>query len=322
MSRLAGRTRSGAGFTLIEVLAVLFLTALVVGVALNFFIDLSNQSQHASDATRELRRATGLIDRVARDLERTVLVRKPKDEDPLANPWIFVAEPRFGQDGSDRVKFVSRSETALGEEGAASDLSTVAYSLERNGDGPGFVLHRWSSPHLPERLDRDFPPPTDPASLVLADGVSHFAMRFLGDTGEWTDRWDSSQLVESSELPVAVEIEVALLPAGDAQDGALNAEPVSYSRRVLLPVRPLDMEALLDPTRVAGNNQDSQGCKLKLADCIDFSTPNADTFQALKNLNPTEQAALRNLVTNAPNICWDQYRALYGNLPNVRPECR
>src|SRR5262249_42518817 len=40
--------RASAGFTLIEVLAVLFLTALVLGVALDFFVDLSNQSAHAT----------------------------------------------------------------------------------------------------------------------------------------------------------------------------------------------------------------------------------------------------------------------------------
>ena len=48
---------SARGFTLIEVLAVLFLTALVLGVALDFFVDLSNESAHASESTRELRRA-------------------------------------------------------------------------------------------------------------------------------------------------------------------------------------------------------------------------------------------------------------------------
>src|SRR5262249_5474086 len=57
-----------AGFTLIEVLAVLFLTALLVGTAIGFYIDLSNHSQKATDTTREVRRATTLIDRIASDV--------------------------------------------------------------------------------------------------------------------------------------------------------------------------------------------------------------------------------------------------------------
>ena len=41
---------SRAGFTLIEVLAVLFLTALVLSAALSFYIDLSNDSPPTSPA--------------------------------------------------------------------------------------------------------------------------------------------------------------------------------------------------------------------------------------------------------------------------------
>ena len=97
------------GFTLIEMLAVLFLTALVIGVALDFYVDLSNQSAHASEVTRDVRRATSLLDRVARDLERTLLVVKPAETDPLSHPWVFIAESRLNLDGADRVKFVSRA---------------------------------------------------------------------------------------------------------------------------------------------------------------------------------------------------------------------
>ena len=74
---MRGTARRAAGFTLIEVLAVLFLTALVVGVALDFYVDLSNQSAHAAEVTRDIRRATSLMDRIARDLERAMMVVKP-----------------------------------------------------------------------------------------------------------------------------------------------------------------------------------------------------------------------------------------------------
>jgi type II secretory pathway component PulJ len=318
------------GFTLIEVLAVLFLTALVLGVALNFFIDLSNQSALATESTRELRRATSLLDRIARDLERTLLVRKEKDADPLAHPWIFLAEPRLSETGADRLKFMLRADPPRTVEGPASDLATVAYTLERSEEGHGFELHRWSSPQLPERLDRSFPPADDPASLRVADGIAHFGVRFLGESGEWVDRWDSSQLVESSELPFAVEVEVALLPADPEAEAP--AEPALYSRRVLLPMRPLDLVALLDPTQAAGGaDGDGDGekdgeCKYSVADCIDWSKVGGGNGEASGGLpagvNPADLAALGDLVANAPNLCWDQYRALYGSHPAVREFCR
>jgi prepilin-type N-terminal cleavage/methylation domain-containing protein len=325
-----------AGFTLIEVLAVIFLTALVVGVALNFFVDMSNQSAMASESTRELRRATSLLDRIARDLERVLLVRKAKDADPLAHPWIFLAEPKLAEDGADQLKFMLRADPPRMLNGPVSDLQTVAYTLERSAEGRGFELHRWTSPQLPERLDRTFPAPDDPASLLVADGLAHFAVRFLGEGGEWVDRWDSSQLVDSSELPFAVEIEVGLLPENGEEPETQDGEPALYSRRVLLPMRPLDLVALLDPSqaaRAAGNGDDEKDgkCKYTVADCIDWSMVGGGGGAGAgggaagglpAGINPADLAALGDLVANAPTICWDDYRALYGSHPAVRDFCR
>jgi prepilin-type N-terminal cleavage/methylation domain-containing protein len=303
-----------AGFTLIEVLAVLFLTALVIGVALDFFIDLSNQSSWASDSTREVRRATSLVDRIARDLERTLLVRKAEEQDPLSHPWIFLAEPQQGETGSDHLKFIMRSDPQRTQDGPVSDLATVAYELEPRADGEGYTLLRWISPQLPERLDREFPRPDDPAQLVLADGVASFALRFLGEAGEWTDRWDSSVIVDSGELPLAVEIEISLLPAVAPREGAELLEPVRYVRHVLLPVRPLDLEKLLDPAQLAdGDDEDEdKECEQTLAECIDVSK-----LQGFEN-----HPEFQDLMASAPNACWEDYKALYGQLPAVKENCR
>jgi len=347
----ARRNASRAGFTLIEVLAVLFLTALVLSAALSFYIDLSNDSTRAADSTREVRRATTLMDRIARDIERAVLVKKPEDVDPLAHPWIFLAEPHNqtghgNEAGSDRVKFMLRSEPPRTQQGPTSDLSTVAYTLERSADGETYELHRWSSPRLPDHLDREFPRADDPASLVLAEGITHFSMRFLGDGGEWVDRWDSSQLVDSSELPVAVEIELALAPPPG--DGNQRKEPLLYGRRVLLPMRPIDLVALLDPNQAGADGQDGE-CEsgLSLADCIDWSKAGPQNGRGgngggggfpptgagggggpggigafPEGTTAADVAAIADLIANAPNECWDKYRALYAGHPAIKPNCR
>ena len=118
----------------------------------------------------------------------------------------------------------------------------------RRIDDDQLELLRWSSPQLPEGLDRDFPYDSEDGSALLADGIAAFGVTLIDEAGERSDRWDSSQLVESSELPIAVEIEVAMA----TDDGS---EPVPYRRRVLLPVRPLDLVALLDPQAAAGGGE-------------------------------------------------------------------
>jgi type II secretory pathway component PulJ len=93
-----------AAFTLLEVLAVVLLTALVLGVALNFTVDLSRASTRATEGTRSFRRALAVLDHVARDLERTVLLQKADETDPLDHPWVFLAEVRGGGPGADHLR--------------------------------------------------------------------------------------------------------------------------------------------------------------------------------------------------------------------------
>ena len=89
------------GFTLIEVMGVILVTTILLAVAINFFVNLSRQATRASENTREVRRAATILDRIAADLEHAILVSKPAERDPLAHPWVFFAESRYGE-GADR----------------------------------------------------------------------------------------------------------------------------------------------------------------------------------------------------------------------------
>jgi len=306
-----------SGFTLIEVLAVLFLTALVVGVALDFYVDLSNQSAHATEVTRDIRQATSLLDRVARDLERAMMVVKPAETDPLAHPWIFVAESRHSEGGADRVKFVARQPVRSAGQ-PSSELSMVAFTLRESEDGDGFDLYRWSAPGLPESVDRDFPLDGDPASLPMASGIHHFALRFQDEEGEWQTEWDSFQFLDSSTLPVAIEIEVAMAPLDDMFPE--ETQGLVFRRRVFLPMRPLDLEVLLDPeTALAeagaedGEDDDCEG--LLVRDCVDLDIAS--------DMGLEEQAAAGGIDFEAiMESSWCSVRDLYGDHPAVRASCR
>lgn len=323
------------GFTLIEVLAVIFLTAIVFGVALDFYIDLSNQSQHASELTREIRRATSLLDRLAQDLERTILAKKPDEMDPLANPWVFLAESRLSTGGSDRVKFVTRRPPDARRVDAG--IAMVSYSLQPDEVGGDYQLIRWSRPQLPESLDREFAPMDDPDSQMMADGVVDFSLRFLDEQGEWVEEWDSSQMLDSSELPTAVDIEVALAPSlHDPTVDPSSEEARHYRRRVLLPVRPLDLVTLLDPVAYAAVGGEGEGseaeCKLRVMDCLDFSllggVPTNDpeaaqNLSGLLSLSPEDRQAVRALNgADLGSLCWDDFKASYANHPAVRSACK
>lgn len=329
--------RRPSGFTLIEVLAVVLLTSLVLGLAMDFYTDLSNASNRAAENTRELRRATAILDRVARDLQGAVLVKKPPEEDPLDHPWIFLGESRDSTLGSDHVKFVSWANHPRSREAHESDLAMVAFLTHEADDGT-LELLRWTSPRLPEGLDRDFPFLDDPNVTLLADGLDSFGVRFMGEDGGWVDQWDSSTIIESSELPLAVEIAVSIAPgtAGDDDVGFddPDAEDERIHRRVVaLPMRPIDLVALLDPLGAGargdeatdeegqGDGEDGQGSEKarSLAQCV----ANRDAFAGTA------------LGTFFLNHQWDQVDdQLRSSLANIRlpsggtaldalrPECR
>jgi type II secretory pathway component PulJ len=247
-------SRRRGAFTLIEVLAVVVLTTIVFGVALRFYVELSRASTRAAERTRELRRATAVLDRVARDYERVVLVSKPAATDPLEHPWIFFGEPRGEGAGADHLKFVTRGHVPRRTAGRESDLEVVAYAVRKAEDETSVELLRWSSPRLPDGLDREIPDDEERGAVLLADGLAGFGVTFLDEAGESVPSWDSSSVVQSGELPVAVEIEVALANPDDPE-----AEPTTLHRRVLLPLRPIDLEELLDPnSALSGGKGDEE----------------------------------------------------------------
>ncbi|MEE2672197.1 MAG: hypothetical protein VX466_00265 [Myxococcota bacterium] len=243
-----------AAFTLIEVLAAVFLTAVVMSVAISFFVNLSDSTDAAAQKTREGRQALAVLDRVARDLEGAYLVSKPPALDPLSHPWSFIAESELGDSASDRVRFVSRSHRPRNRLDHGSDLATVNYILDPAEDAPGFNLLRSVSPGLPSEEDVGFSPGSGDDFMVVAESVRHFGLYFMSRDLEWHEVWDSTQLEQSSALPRAAKIEIAYLPkdaseVDDFDDFGLGdfgeEETRVYARQIRLPMEPVDLAEIL-----------------------------------------------------------------------------
>ena len=237
-----GATSRSRGFTLLEMMAVIALTALVLTAATDFYLDLSRAGSEAVEQIQGRRRAARLLDRLARELEGSVLVVKPAARDPIRHPWLFLAEADDTSAGAQRVKFVTRSHRPTSDALQEQDLAVVSYVAEDDGDG-GLVLWRTASPHLPEELDLSFPRGERDGAQILSEDLAAFGLLFLTEDGEWVARFDSSTLLQSGQLPRAAEIELAFLEQDDLGDWV---EGTRYRRRVVLPLRALDIEAELE----------------------------------------------------------------------------
>ena len=235
-------TARSQGFTLLEMLAVIALTALVLTAAADYYVDLSRAGNEAVEKIQGTRRAARLLDRLAHELEGTVLVVKPPELDPIRHPWLFLAEADDTSAGAQRVKFVTRSHRPPSDTLRQQDLAVVSYVAEDDGDG-GLVLWRTASPHLPEELDLSFPRDEHDGAQILSEDLAAFGLQFLTEDGEWVARFDSSTLLQSGQLPRAAEIELAFLEQDELGGWVEGAR---YRRRVVLPLRALDIEAELE----------------------------------------------------------------------------
>src|SRR5262249_34896557 len=217
------------------------------------------QTRLAMDKTGETRRATAVLDAVARDLERVVLVRKPAGvEDPLSHPWIFYAEAEPGAEGADRLRFVTRGHPPRLSAKPDSDLEVVFYSVHEGEAGtrdrPVLELWRKASPRLPESAGRELAHSRTGGALLRAGGPADFGVRFSGGGGQGTSGWASSSLVRADQPPAAAEIRVALAHPDDP-----DAAPTLFTRRVVLPLRPLDFDELLDPQSAVSGGTKKHG---------------------------------------------------------------
>jgi len=317
------------GFTLIEIMAVVALIGFVFFVALNFYTQLSRATTRASDYTRDVRRASAILDRVARDIEGAFLMVKPPDVDPFAFPWIFLGETRLGGDSSDRLKFITRNHDATRTEGTETNIATVAYITE-SADDDSVSLYRWSSPRLPESLDKDFPREGDEGAYLLAEGLRYFGFFFVAEEGETRSEWDSSTILESSALPLAVEIQVSLMP--DADEEVVEDPPV-YRRRVLIPVRPIDLAALMDPNNPLsgggaeeGSEDDEEKEDEGDGQCVAGQMTNSCCFpSSVPDSAPTNAKLCVGLAKSKPDMPFgpDDYRGLPEECKEiVDPKCR
>jgi hypothetical protein len=238
---------------------------------------------------------------VARDLQGATLMQKLEAMDPLEHPWLFYADSRRSRDGADRLKFDARTAPASGAH--ATDLAVVAYWLEP-GDADDLRLVRWSSPALPEGLDRELPRSSDDGAQIVASGLTRFGVRFTDDEGAVVSAWDSSTVERSGKLPVAAEITLAL------RDASAPEGERAFAKRVLLPTRPIDLEQELSgESKDEDDDEDEDD-----AECTtvrECQAANASVFAA-GIAQAADPASIQAALDANGDMCWEDLEAQVG----------
>ncbi|MFQ5515641.1 MAG: type II secretion system protein J [Myxococcota bacterium] len=228
------RSGRAAGFTLLEMLIAIGITALVVTVAIQVYLGLLQAQERALGNEGRTRAALVLLDRIASELSGTLLIVKPEDTDRLSHPYFFVGEDRvLGTADADAIRFVTLSPARPAAARGGAGVRMISYATEPR-PGEGFNLLRAEEP-LPDGLDTRI---RVDEGQVVAEQLALFSLRFRDeDTGDWRDYWNSTDIARLDLLPASVEVRVRMLEQDASGEPVAGAE---HTRVVELRIRPIE----------------------------------------------------------------------------------
>ncbi|HZH77308.1 MAG TPA: type II secretion system protein GspJ [Archangium sp.] len=216
------RSRAARGFTLMEIMIAVAITALMgamVAMAFQTGFHAKEVVETEADHYRMLRVA---MNRMAREIGSAYVSdrydgRRYRDQND--RPTNFVGE-------EDRLLFTTFAHQRMYTDAKESDQAVVEYfvqqSSERGANGRQDLMRR-VNPNVEGRMDRGGT--TD----VLFEGVKKVEFAYWDtERKEWEDEWDTKRMEQKSRLPTRVRITLVALDE--------NGKEVSYTTqtRVML----------------------------------------------------------------------------------------
>lgn len=300
-----------SGFTLLEVLISIVITAILVAAVVQAYRQIHQAQERAAFGLDRQRAANVFLDRVERELHGTLLIAKEDGADPLAHPYLFVGLDGYDWEAdTDALKFVTYTPARAASARVDPGVRMVTYGAGEFDEGH-ISVRRYEEP-LPPGMHKDVV--LDEKSDMVLEDVEQFGLRFRHPaSGEWTDEWDSTDLAWLDELPIEVEITLALL------EEDLAGEPVSgreYRRTVTLSIRPVDVAELRrkalgldDPNQAPQEDGEAEAC-ITISQCVD------QFAQLIEFATPNEKAQIQEAVAVSGEECFDAT----GPLGNVLAE--
>lgn len=213
----ARRRRGRAGFTLLEMLAALTLTA-ILAMALYASLHTGFSARERAEETLEPVRAAGLaLDLVGRDIKGAL-----PPTGILAGEFVGL-EQTAAADSSRRADTLVLHIAGGDAAGDVRSVRRIEFALVTDEEGSGNVLVRRVTENLLA------PETSDPVEEVLCRGAASFTLRYFDGT-VWEDSWDST--ARDNALPLAVEAEIEIGSDANA-DG--ETERYAAGRLFLLP---------------------------------------------------------------------------------------
>jgi general secretion pathway protein J len=193
------------GFTLVEVLVAIAILALIAIVIYGAFAGMKRSKEgieRINDRHREGRLA---MSRMVRELQ-SAFISMHQPIPPVMPVQKTIFKGTQGSPG-DRLDFASFAHRRLVEDARETDQQEVSYYAASDSERSGVVnLVRRVSARL------DMYPEKGGKVEILATDIDLFELKYLDPaTGQWKDRWDTTQATEQvGRLPLQVRVVLVL----------------------------------------------------------------------------------------------------------------
>lgn len=213
MIRCRGIANRQAGLTLIEVIAALAVTAMLMAALMGTLTMSVRGVSHTRETLRRTRLACGIERTLRADLRTACTAGEP------GIPSFVGRDPSTAGDSIVLLEFFSTHSLATSAEVSPSGLVRVEYILAQSELLPDtWELRRRETPYTVGRI----PQTTSRPSELLADGLAGVKPSFY-DGARWLEEW------RRDHVPSAVRLEFTLPAEGDhpAQQISLTFRPVA-----------------------------------------------------------------------------------------------
>jgi general secretion pathway protein J len=191
-------TRSTRGFTLLEVMIAVAITAVIGGMAAGVYQQVDRAASVARDQGERYAGARLALTRMSREISMAFLSEHYDRARYRDRPTLFKGD-------DEKLLFTTMSHVRLTQDAKESDQSLVEYLVERDPVSGGDALFRREKVRIDDEPDRGG------RKDLVATHVKKLSLRYWDlKRKEWVREWSTRTPERLNELPTRVRVELEL----------------------------------------------------------------------------------------------------------------